>query len=187
VAIPTRNTFKSGRSTAWQSLRTVRAGGRDFVTGSISRPSDPVPEATLTTERGCICPLHPGMGACKQSFTTDTYSKASNSRIRLLGELSDAFFWMANCTHSGGPRTGTRRMSMHSIAWCRHLSFSRSRHLRICAAAVSNWLVLPFMVVGTRSPAAQGWSGIGAKSCRARLGALLLGVLCWLGGMEWET
>jgi hypothetical protein len=44
-----------------KSLRTVRAGGREFVTGSISDLSILFPEATLTTERGVYVPLHPGM------------------------------------------------------------------------------------------------------------------------------
>jgi len=44
-----------------KSLRTVRAGGREFVTGSISDLPILFPEATLTTERGVYVPLHPGM------------------------------------------------------------------------------------------------------------------------------
>jgi hypothetical protein len=44
-----------------KSLRTVRAGGREFVTGSSSDLPILFPEATLTTERSVYVPLHPGM------------------------------------------------------------------------------------------------------------------------------
>jgi hypothetical protein len=44
-----------------KSLHTIRAGGREFVTGSISDLPLLFPEATGTTERSVYVPLHPGM------------------------------------------------------------------------------------------------------------------------------
>lgn len=44
-----------------KSLRMVSAGGRRFVTGSISDLPILFPEATLATGRGVYVPLHPGM------------------------------------------------------------------------------------------------------------------------------
>jgi hypothetical protein len=44
-----------------KSLRTVRLGGREFVTGSVSDLPLLFPEATLPTERSVYVPLHPGM------------------------------------------------------------------------------------------------------------------------------
>jgi prepilin peptidase CpaA len=92
---------------------------------------------------------------------------------------------MANCIHFGGPRTGRKRLSMHSIAWWPTLivlaiaTFTDLRSRRI-----PNWLVLPFMVAGIAvSGWLHGWSGIGQSLAGLGLGALLLGVLCWLGGM----
>ena len=43
-----------------QSLHTVRLGGHEFVTGSISDLPLLFPEATLATERSVYVPLHPG-------------------------------------------------------------------------------------------------------------------------------
>ena len=44
-----------------KSLHTVRAGGREFVTGSLSDLPLLFPEATGTTEPSVYVPLHPGM------------------------------------------------------------------------------------------------------------------------------
>ena len=44
-----------------KSLHTVRAGGREFVTGSLSDLPLLFPEATRSTERSVYVPLHPGM------------------------------------------------------------------------------------------------------------------------------
>ena len=84
--------------------------------------------------------------------------------------------WMANCIPLGAPpQLGRKRLYMHSIAWWPTLivlavaTFTDLRSRRI-----PNWLVLPFMLAGIGvSGWLHGWSGIG----------LLLGVLCWLGGM----
>ena len=74
---------------------------------------------------------------------------------------------------------------MHSIAWWPTLfvlavaTFTDLRSRRI-----PNWLVLPFMLAGIGvSGWLHGWSGIGQSLAGLGLGALLLGVLCWLGGM----
>lgn len=74
---------------------------------------------------------------------------------------------------------------MHSIAWWPTLivlaiaTFTDLRSRRI-----PNWLVLPFMVAGiVVSGWMHGWHGIGQSLEGLALGALLLGILCWLGGM----
>jgi prepilin peptidase CpaA len=74
---------------------------------------------------------------------------------------------------------------MNSIAWWPTLivlavaTFTDLRSRRI-----PNWLVLPFMVAGIGvSGWLHGWSGIGQSLSGLGLGALLLGVLWWLGGM----
>ncbi len=74
---------------------------------------------------------------------------------------------------------------MHSIAWWPTLivlavaTFTDLRSRRI-----PNWLVLPFMVAGI---AVSGWlhgmHGIEQSFEGLGLGALLLGFLCWMGGM----
>jgi prepilin peptidase CpaA len=74
---------------------------------------------------------------------------------------------------------------MHSIAWWPTLivlaiaTFTDLRSRRI-----PNWLVLPFMLAGIGvSGWLHGWSGIEQSLAGLGLGALLLGVLWWLGGM----
>jgi prepilin peptidase CpaA len=74
---------------------------------------------------------------------------------------------------------------MHSIAWWPTLivlavaTFTDLRSRRI-----PNWLVLPFMVAGIAvSGYLHGWHGIGQSFEGLGLGALLLGIFCWMGGM----
>lgn len=74
---------------------------------------------------------------------------------------------------------------MHSIAWWPTLivvavaTFTDLRSRRI-----PNWLVLPFMLAGVVvSGWLHGWSGIGQSLAGLGLGALLFGILGWLGGM----
>jgi prepilin peptidase CpaA len=74
---------------------------------------------------------------------------------------------------------------MHSIAWWPTLivlavaTFTDLRSRRI-----PNWLVLPFLVAGIAvSGWLHGWNGIGQSFAGMGLGALLLGVLCLMGGM----
>lgn len=76
-------------------------------------------------------------------------------------------------------------MVMHSIAWWPTLivlavaTFTDLRSRRI-----PNWLVLPFMVAGVAVSGWQhGWHGIGQSLSGLGLGALLFGILCWMGGM----
>ena len=74
---------------------------------------------------------------------------------------------------------------MHSIAWWPTLvvlgiaTFTDLRSRRI-----PNWLVFPFLVAGVVvSGWLHGWHGIGHSLAGLGLGALLFGVLCWMGGM----
>src|SRR5258708_18323768 len=74
---------------------------------------------------------------------------------------------------------------MHSIAWWPTLivlavaTFTDLRSRRI-----PNWLVLPFMVAGIAvSGWLHGWGGLWQSLSGLRLGEMLLGILCWLGGM----
>src|SRR3978361_2304722 len=93
---------------------------------------------------------------------------------------------MANCTPlRWSPQQGRKRLSMHATAWWPTLivlavaTFTDLRSRRI-----PNWLVFPFMLAGIGvSGWLHGWSGIGQSLAGLGLGALLLGVLCWLGGM----
>lgn len=49
---------------------------------------------------------------------------------------------------------------------------------------IPNWLVLPFLVAGIAvSGWLHGWSGIGHSFAGIALGALLFGILSWMGGM----
>jgi prepilin peptidase CpaA len=74
---------------------------------------------------------------------------------------------------------------MNSVAWWPTLivlaiaTFTDLRSRRI-----PNWLVLPFMVAGICvSGWLHGWAGIIQSLSGLALGALLLGILFWLGGM----
>jgi len=49
---------------------------------------------------------------------------------------------------------------------------------------IPNWLVLPFLLLGVVvSGWAQGWHGIGQSFAGMGIGAVVYGVLFWLGGM----
>lgn len=74
---------------------------------------------------------------------------------------------------------------MHSIAWWPTL-------LAVLIATVSdirtrripNWLVFPFLLGGLAvSTFVGGWHGLGQSLLGILLGAVLMGVLYWLGGM----
>lgn len=74
---------------------------------------------------------------------------------------------------------------MHSIAWWPTIivlavaTFTDLRSRRI-----PNWLVFPFMLAGICvSGWIHGWSGIAKSLSGLVLGALLLGILYWIGGM----
>jgi prepilin peptidase CpaA len=77
------------------------------------------------------------------------------------------------------------RFGMHSVAWWPTLivlavaTFTDLRSRRI-----PNWLVLPFLVAGICiSGWTSGWHGIGQSLAGIGLGALLFGILAWMGGM----
>ncbi|MCU1295221.1 MAG: type prepilin leader peptidase family protein [Bryobacterales bacterium] len=74
---------------------------------------------------------------------------------------------------------------MHSIAWWPSvvvLSVATVTDLR--SRRIPNWLVLPFLVAGiVVSAVNQGWHGVGQSVMGLGLGAILFGVLCWMGGM----
>ncbi len=74
---------------------------------------------------------------------------------------------------------------MHSIAWWPTLivlAVATYTDLRSCR--IPNWLVLPFLVAGVGvSGWMQGWHGVGQSFLGIGLGALVLGFLCWMGGM----
>jgi prepilin peptidase CpaA len=74
---------------------------------------------------------------------------------------------------------------MHSIAWWPTLivlAIATFTDLRSCR--IPNWLVLPFLVAGVvTSGWMHGWHGLGQSCMGIGLGALILGFLCWMGGM----
>jgi len=74
---------------------------------------------------------------------------------------------------------------MHSIAWWPSLivlAVATVTDLR--SRRIPNWLVLPFMAAGIGvSAVSHGWHGIAQSLMGLALGALLFGVLCWMGGM----
>jgi prepilin peptidase CpaA len=76
-------------------------------------------------------------------------------------------------------------MKMHSIAWWPTvivLAVATFTDLR--SRRIPNWLVLPFMAAGiVVSGLLHGWHGIGQSLSGLALGGLLLGILCFLGGM----
>lgn len=74
---------------------------------------------------------------------------------------------------------------MHSVAWWPTLivlavaTFTDLRSRRI-----PNWLVLPFLLAGlVVSGWLHGWAGIIQSLSGVGLGALLFGILCYMGGM----
>lgn len=49
---------------------------------------------------------------------------------------------------------------------------------------IPNWLVLPFLAAGLAFSAwRHGWSGLGHSAAGLLLGAILFGILSWMGGM----
>lgn len=74
---------------------------------------------------------------------------------------------------------------MHTIAWwptVTVLAVATFTDLR--SRRIPNWLVLPFLAAGIiASGWLHGWHGIEQSLCGIGLGALIMGVLCWIGGM----
>lgn len=74
---------------------------------------------------------------------------------------------------------------MHSVAWWPTLIvLSVAIFTDIRSRRIPNWLVLPFMAAGIAvSGWLGGWHEIAQSLEGLALGALLYGILCWLGGM----
>lgn len=74
---------------------------------------------------------------------------------------------------------------MHSIAWWPTLVvLAVATYTDLRSRRIPNWLVLPFMAAGIAVSGWQhGWHGIGQSFAGLGLGALLFGILCWMGGM----
>jgi prepilin peptidase CpaA len=74
---------------------------------------------------------------------------------------------------------------MHSIAWWPTLLvLTVAIFTDLQSRRIPNWLVLPFMVAGVIvSASLRGWHGVGQSILGLGLGAVLLGALCWVGGM----
>lgn len=74
---------------------------------------------------------------------------------------------------------------MHSIAWWPTvvvLAIATFTDLR--SRRIPNWLVFPFLLSGVIvSCWAHGWAGLGQSLEGIGLGALLFGILFWMGGM----
>src|SRR5260370_42495203 len=97
-----------------------------------------------------------------------------------------SMIWMANCSPlSAPPQQGRKRLYMHSIAWWPTLIvLAVATFTDLHSRRIPNWLVLPFMLAGIGvSGWLHGWRGIGQSLSGLGLGALLLAVLYWLGGM----
>lgn len=74
---------------------------------------------------------------------------------------------------------------MHSIAWWPTvivMAIATFTDLRSCR--IPNWLVLPFLIAGVATSGwIHGWHGIEQSFLGIGLGTLILGFLCWMGGM----
>ncbi len=74
---------------------------------------------------------------------------------------------------------------MHSVAWwptCAVLAIATVTDLR--SRRIPNWLVVPFLVAGLTVPALlHGWSGLWQSLEGFGLGAVIYGILHWMGGM----
>ena len=74
---------------------------------------------------------------------------------------------------------------MNSVAWWPTLiALAIATVTDLRSRRIPNWLVFPFMTAGICvSGWLHGWPGIGRSLSGLALGAALLGVLYWLGGM----
>lgn len=74
---------------------------------------------------------------------------------------------------------------MHSLAWWPSvvvLAIATVTDLR--SRRIPNWLVLPFLAGGFAAGVwAHGWHGLLTSFLGFAMGAAVLGVLCWMGGM----
>jgi prepilin peptidase CpaA len=74
---------------------------------------------------------------------------------------------------------------MHSVAWWPTLIvLAVATVTDLHSRRIPNWLVLPFLFVGIIVCGwLQGWHGILQSLAGMGVGALLFGILCWMGGM----
>ena len=74
---------------------------------------------------------------------------------------------------------------MHSIAWWPTLTvLTVATFTDLRSRRIPNWLVLPFMAAGICVSAwTSGWHGLGQSLGGLGLGALLFGILAFMGGM----
>jgi prepilin peptidase CpaA len=74
---------------------------------------------------------------------------------------------------------------MHSFAWWPTLAvLAVATFTDIRSRRIPNWLVLPYMAAGFVVPAwIQGWHGFVQSMGGFGLGALIYGILWWMGGM----
>ena len=74
---------------------------------------------------------------------------------------------------------------MHSIAWWPTLAvLAVATFTDLRSRRVPNWLTLPFLLAGIAVGSwLHGWPGLGHSLSGLGLGALLFGILCWMGGM----
>ena len=74
---------------------------------------------------------------------------------------------------------------MHSIAWWPTITvLAMATFTDLRSRRIPNWLVVPFLLGGIAvSGWAHGWHGVGQSVMGLGLGALLFGILCWMGGM----
>lgn len=74
---------------------------------------------------------------------------------------------------------------MHSIAWWPTLvvlAIATVTDLR--SRRIPNWLVLPFLVAGVMTSCwMHGWHGLEQSILGICVGGVILGFLCWMGGM----
>jgi prepilin peptidase CpaA len=74
---------------------------------------------------------------------------------------------------------------MHTIAWWPvFIALALATLTDLRSRRIPNWLVLPFLLIGIAvSVGLHGWHGLGQSLAGIGLGALIYGVLFWMGGM----
>lgn len=74
---------------------------------------------------------------------------------------------------------------MHLVAWWPTLIvLAIATYTDLRSRRIPNWLVLPFMAAGLiTSGWLHGWHGLERSILGLILGAVLFGILCWMGGM----
>jgi prepilin peptidase CpaA len=100
--------------------------------------------------------------------------------LERLGDLDGELHSLGCASQFRGERD-----RMHSIAWWPTLIvLSVATFTDLRSRRIPNWLVLPFMFAGICvSGWLGGWNGIERSLSGLLLGALVLGIFYWLGGM----